>query len=110
MALEVLGAAEQAFLTVAGAVSGSETVEIKRNLNLEINSLDLRVIVANFFENAGVQFLWQLVELAKTKVEFDELKIKKVGPASKREIKALLKEFGLSFGMKFPASFVKRTE
>lgn len=61
-----------------------------------VDELDLSVRSANCLQNAGIEFIWQLVE----KSEAEMLKTKNFGRKSLNEIKELLSELGLSLGMK----------
>jgi DNA-directed RNA polymerase subunit alpha len=68
-----------------------------------VDELDLSVRSANCLQNAGVEYIWQLVERS----EAEMLKTKNFGRKSLNEIKELLSELGLSLGMKlnnFPKS------
>jgi len=68
-----------------------------------VDELDLSVRSANCLQNAGIEFIWQLVE----KTEAEMLKTKNFGRKSLNEIKEILSELGLSLGMKlhnFPKS------
>ena len=61
-----------------------------------VEELDLSVRSANCLQNAGIEFIWQLVE----KTEAEMLKTKNFGRKSLNEIKEILSELGLSLGMK----------
>jgi DNA-directed RNA polymerase subunit alpha len=61
-----------------------------------VDELDLSVRSANCLQNAGIEFIWQLVERS----EAEMLKTKNFGRKSLNEIKELLSELGLSLGMK----------
>ena len=50
----------------------------------------------NCLQNAGIEYIWQLVE----KTEAEMLKTKNFGRKSLNEIKEILSELGLSLGMK----------
>ena len=68
-----------------------------------VDELDLSVRSANCLQNAGIEYIWQLVERS----EAEMLKTKNFGRKSLNEIKELLSELGLSLGMKlnnFPKS------
>ncbi len=68
-----------------------------------VDELDLSVRSANCLQNAGIEFIWQLVERS----EAEMLKTKNFGRKSLNEIKEILSELGLSLGMKlnnFPKS------
>ena len=74
-----------------------------RSLDRRVDDLDLSVRSANCLQNAGIEYIWQLVE----KTEAEMLKTKNFGRKSLNEIKELLSEMGLSLGMKlhnFPKS------
>lgn len=61
-----------------------------------VDELDLSVRSANCLQNAGIEFIWQLVE----RTEAEMLKTKNFGRKSLNEIKEILSELGLSLGMK----------
>ena len=61
-----------------------------------VDELDLSVRSANCLQNAGIEFIYQLVE----KTEAEMLKTKNFGRKSLNEIKEILSELGLSLGMK----------
>jgi DNA-directed RNA polymerase subunit alpha len=61
-----------------------------------VDELDLSVRSANCLQNAGIEYIWQLVERS----EAEMLKTKNFGRKSLNEIKELLSELGLSLGMK----------
>ena len=61
-----------------------------------MDELDLSVRSANCLQNAGIEYIWQLVERS----EAEMLKTKNFGRKSLNEIKELLSELGLSLGMK----------
>jgi DNA-directed RNA polymerase subunit alpha len=61
-----------------------------------VDELDLSVRSANCLQNAGIEFIHQLVE----KTEAEMLKTKNFGRKSLNEIKEILSELGLSLGMK----------
>lgn len=66
------------------------------NLFKRVDELELSVRSANCLQNAGIEFIWQLVE----KSEAEMLKTKNFGRKSLNEIKEILAELGLSLGMK----------
>jgi len=66
------------------------------HLNKRVEELDLSVRSANCLQNAGIEYIWQLVE----KTEGEMLKTKNFGRKSLNEIKEILSELGLSLGMK----------
>ena len=59
---------------------------------------------ANCLQNAGIEFIWQLVQ----KSESDMLKTKNFGRKSLGEIKDVLAELELSLGMRLPEHFKPR--
>ena len=87
-----------AFLEDPGSI-GDEPVdgeEFNDSLFKRVDELDLSVRSANCLQNAGIEFVWQLVE----KTEAEMLKTKNFGRKSLNEIKEILSELGLSLGMK----------
>lgn len=66
------------------------------NLFKRVDELELSVRSANCLQNAGIEFIWQLVERS----EAEMLKTKNFGRKSLNEIKEILSELGLSLGMK----------
>ncbi len=81
------------------AADGAE--EVNDNLFKRVDELELSVRSANCLQNAGIEYIYQLVE----KSEAEMLKTKNFGRKSLNEIKDLLTELGLNLGMKLPASF-----
>jgi DNA-directed RNA polymerase subunit alpha len=61
-----------------------------------VDELDLSVRSANCLQNAGIEYIWQLIE----KSEAEMLKTKNFGRKSLNEIKEILADLGLSLGMK----------
>jgi DNA-directed RNA polymerase subunit alpha len=61
-----------------------------------VEELELSVRSANCLQNAGIDYIYQLVQ----KTEGDMLKTKNFGRKSLNEIKAILKERELSLGTK----------
>ena len=85
----------------------SEEEEWNDNLFKRVDELELSVRSANCLQNAGIEFIWQLVE----KTEAEMLKTKNFGRKSLNEIKEILQELGLALGMKlhnFPKSRADR--
>jgi DNA-directed RNA polymerase subunit alpha len=81
----------------------AQTETFNESLFKRVDELDLSVRSANCLQNAGIEFIWQLVE----KTEAEMLKTKNFGRKSLNEIKEILSELGLSLGMKlhnFPKS------
>ena len=70
--------------------------QVNENLYKPVAELDLSVRSANCLQNAGIEFIWQLVE----RTEPEMLKTKNFGRKSLNEIKELLSDMGLSLGMK----------
>jgi DNA-directed RNA polymerase subunit alpha len=66
------------------------------NLFKRVDELELSVRSANCLQNAGIEYIWQLVERS----EAEMLKTKNFGRKSLNEIKEILSELGLSLGMK----------
>jgi len=77
-----------------------ETVSEKENLNdillRHVEDLELSVRSANCLKNAGINLIGELVQ----KSEAEMLKTKNFGRKSLSEIKEILAEYGLTFGMK----------
>ena len=71
-------------------------VELNENLFRPVSELELSVRSANCLKNANITLIGELVQ----KTEADMLKTKNFGRKSLNEIKAILEEMGLSFGMK----------
>jgi DNA-directed RNA polymerase subunit alpha len=74
----------------------AEEVTFNEALFRRVDELDLSVRSANCLQNAGIEYVWHLVE----KTEAEMLKTKNFGRKSLNEIKEILSEFGLSLGMK----------
>lgn len=85
-----------------GEPSGGD--EPNPNLYKRVDELDLSVRSANCLQNAGIEFIWQLVE----KTEAEMLKTKNFGRKSLNEIKDTLNELGLGLGAKLPGSFQRK--
>lgn len=68
-----------------------------------VDELELSVRSQNCLQNAGIEYIYQLVE----KSEAEMLKTKNFGRKSLNEIKEILSEMDLSLGMKLPANFPK---
>ena len=73
-----------------------EEVSVNVNLLRHVDDLELSVRSANCLKNAGINFIGELVQ----KTEAEMLKTKNFGRKSLNEIKEILAEMGLSFGMK----------
>jgi len=70
--------------------------EFNENLFKRVDELELSVRSQNCLQNAGIEFIYQLVE----KSEAEMLKTKNFGRKSLNEIKEILADLGLSLGMK----------
>ncbi len=70
--------------------------EWNESLFKRVDELELSVRSANCLQNAGIEYIWQLVE----KSEAEMLKTKNFGRKSLNEIKEILSELGLALGMK----------
>lgn len=67
-------------------------------LNKRVDELELSVRSANCLQNAGIEYIWQLVQRS----EAEMLKTKNFGRKSLSEIKEILAELDLSLGMRLP--------
>ncbi len=67
-------------------------------LNKRVDELELSVRSANCLQNAGIEYIWQLVQRS----EAEMLKTKNFGRKSLSEIKEILSELDLSLGMRLP--------
>jgi DNA-directed RNA polymerase subunit alpha len=74
----------------------SEEEEFNENLFKRVDELELSVRSQNCLQNAGIEYIYQLVE----KSEAEMLKTKNFGRKSLNEIKEILADLGLSLGMK----------
>lgn len=73
-----------------------EKISINEYLLRHVDDLELSVRSANCLKNAGINLIGELVQ----KTEAEMLKTKNFGRKSLNEIKEILAEMGLSFGMK----------
>lgn len=73
-----------------------EKERINENLYRTVDELELSVRSANCLQNAGIKYIGELVQ----KTEAEMLKTKNFGRKSLNEIKEILTEMGLGFGMK----------
>lgn len=87
-------------------LQAEETTEFNKNLLKSVNELELSVRAANCLKNANIKAIADLVQ----KQESEMLKMKNFGRKSLNEIKGILSEMGLSFGMRLPGSFPRITE
>jgi DNA-directed RNA polymerase subunit alpha len=83
----------------ATMAEGTASEELNENLFKRVEELELSVRSANCLQNAGIEYIYQLVE----RTEAEMLKTKNFGRKSLNEIKEILAELGLSLGMKLPA-------
>ncbi len=83
-----------------------EAAESNKYLPKPISELELSVRAANCLKNADIKTIADLVQ----KQEADMLKMKNFGRKSLNEIKEILGEMGLHFGMPLPSAFVKTAE
>jgi DNA-directed RNA polymerase subunit alpha len=74
----------------------SEEEEFNENLFKRVDELELSVRSQNCLQNAGIEYIYQLVE----KSEAEMLKTKNFGRKSLNEIKEILADLGLSLGLK----------
>ncbi|MCB9763123.1 MAG: DNA-directed RNA polymerase subunit alpha [Alphaproteobacteria bacterium] len=70
--------------------------QFSEHLYKRVDELELSVRSANCLQNAGIEYIYQLVE----RTEAEMLKTKNFGRKSLNEIKEILGEMGLSLGMK----------
>ena len=73
-----------------------EKEKINENLYRTVDELELSVRSANCLQNAGIKYIGELVQ----KTEGEMLKTKNFGRKSLNEIKEILTEMGLGFGLK----------
>lgn len=73
-----------------------EEQEFNENLFKRVDELELSVRSQNCLQNAGIEYIYQLVE----RTEAEMLKTKNFGRKSLNEIKEILSDLGLSLGMK----------
>jgi len=78
---------------------------LNENLFRSVAELELSVRSANCLQNAGIKYIGELVQRS----EAEMLKTKNFGRKSLNEIKEILREMGLDFGMKLD-NFPPRTE
>jgi DNA-directed RNA polymerase subunit alpha len=95
------------FVNFEEAAEAAEAAEerqptLNENLFRSVAELELSVRSANCLQNAGIKYIGELVQ----KSEAEMLKTKNFGRKSLNEIKEILREMGLDFGMRienFPA-------
>jgi DNA-directed RNA polymerase subunit alpha len=90
----------------AEVVGTEQSEEINENLFRRVDELELSVRSANCLQNAGIEYIYQLVE----KTEAEMLKTKNFGRKSLNEIKELLGELGLALGTKLPPNFPRNRQ
>jgi DNA-directed RNA polymerase subunit alpha len=73
-----------------------EADKINENLYRTVDELELSVRSANCLKNAGIKLIGELV----SKTEIEMLKTQNFGRKSLNEIKDILSDMGLTFGMK----------
>jgi DNA-directed RNA polymerase subunit alpha len=83
-----------------------EKENINENLHRNVDDLELSVRSANCLKNAGINLIGELVQ----KTEAEMLKTKNFGRKSLNEIKEILAEMGLGFGMKLESPPWNREE
>ncbi len=83
-----------------------EGKNVSEQLMRHVDELELSVRSANCLKNAGINYIWELVE----KTEAEMLKTKNFGRKSLSEIKEVLAELGLGFGMKLESYLDSRPE
>lgn len=69
--------------------------KLKKTLDIKISELELSVRAANCLKTAGIETLGDLVQMT----EHEMLKFPNFGKKSLQELSAILKNYGLSFGM-----------
>jgi len=87
-------------------VEVEEKESVNENLRRHVDDLELSVRSANCLKNAGINLIGELVQ----KTETEMLKTKNFGRKSLNEIKEILAEMGLSFGMKLDIPSLNREE
>ena len=98
------------FINFEEAPEAAETAEerqptLNENLFRSVAELELSVRSANCLQNAGIKYIGALVQ----KSEGEMLKTKNFGRKSLNEIKEILREMGLDFGMRIE-NFPSRAE
>lgn len=81
-----------------------EGKNLNEQLSRHVSELELSVRSANCLKNAGINYIWELVE----KTEAEMLKTKNFGRKSLSEIKEVLMDLGLGFGMKIDSSLFNK--
>lgn len=87
-----------------------ETDEVRQrlhtNLKRSVEELELSVRAANCLRNANIRYIYELVQ----KKESDLLKMRNFGRKSLKELQGVLKEMGLSLGIKLSEDLLKSLE
>jgi DNA-directed RNA polymerase subunit alpha len=78
------------------AENNEEEIKVNENLFRPVSELELSVRSSNCLKNADITYIYELVQ----KTESEMLKTKNFGRKSLNEIKGILEEMGLHFGMK----------
>jgi DNA-directed RNA polymerase subunit alpha len=89
----------------AAEITEERHPSLNENLFRSVAELELSVRSANCLQNAGIKYIGELVQ----KTEPEMLKTKNFGRKSLNEIKEILREMGLDFGMRIE-NFPSRTE
>jgi DNA-directed RNA polymerase subunit alpha len=87
--------------------SQEDNDKVNENLYRTVEELELSVRSANCLKNAGIKLIGELV----SKTEAEMLKTQNFGRKSLNEIKDILNDMGLTFGMRidsFPDSEIMR--
>lgn len=82
----------------------SEDGAFNENLTRSVDELELSVRAHNCLKNAGIKSIADLVQ----KTEYDMLRTKNFGRKSLNEIKEILGQMGLGFGMRMDAEVLKK--
>ncbi|MBI3989321.1 MAG: DNA-directed RNA polymerase subunit alpha [candidate division NC10 bacterium] len=98
----------QIFLGIEEEAEMVEEREVKETrqqlyaaLRRNVEELELSIRAANCLRNSKIRFLYELVQMK----EGDLLKMRNFGRKSLKELQGILKEMGLSLGMKLPQDF-----
>jgi len=87
---------EEELVEEQGVESNEEEARVNENLFRPVSELELSVRSSNCLKNADITYIYELVQ----KTESEMLKTKNFGRKSLNEIKGILEEMGLHFGMK----------
>ncbi|MFN3476819.1 MAG: DNA-directed RNA polymerase subunit alpha, partial [Candidatus Methylomirabilales bacterium] len=87
-----------------------ETDEVRQrlytNVKRSVEELELSVRAANCLRNANIRYIYELIQ----KKESDLLKMRNFGRKSLKELQGVLKEMGLTLGMKLSEDLLKSLE